>query len=268
MDENSSYNMHAYDVLASVYDTADQHTQIWDTSLRTLINQHIEQVEPSAGITAIDLGCGTGEYTRLLLSKGYHVVAVDISAGMLEVASQKLFPYRDRVTTMVADVLNLDLPDQSFQAAISFGAVLNHIQDHGRFFSNVSDLLAPGSLLMFDLVNICSPSRYLSYVFRKKDRPDLKQLGRMIKSHVGSLPYTAEFPYKLGSEETQIRLTNLPVKKVTELLNNRGFEIILIDGIHILPFSRVRGMLTELDARLGRRLHRIAGIQFVIARKI
>lgn len=270
MDEDSSINIHAYDAIADVYGTADDGYQIWDIKCRAFVDQHIELVEPSAGVTAIDLGCGTGEYASLLLSKGYHVVAVDNSAGMIEVASQKLFPYRDRVTTMVSDILNLDFPDESFQVAISFGVVLNHIEDHDRLFAKLGDLITPGGLLMFDMGNIFSPANYLSHVFRMRDRSKLKRFGRLIKSHVRSLPYTDEFPYRLDAQEVHVRLTYLPIKKITELLENRGFEVIMIDGLHILPspVAAFRGILTQIDANLGRRLHRFAGMQFILARKV
>ena len=135
---------------------------------------------------------------------------------------------------------------------------------------------------MFDIENLFSTdylfsevfgtARYLTYVFRKQGRPNLKQFGRMMKSHFKSLPYTDEFQWRLVSRDVNLTLTYLPIKEVTGLLKNRGFEVITMDGLHILscinPVVAFRGILTQLDAKLGRRLHSIAGIQFVVARKV
>jgi len=37
----------------------------------------------------LELGCGTGSYTKILLERGYKVTAIDISGEMLEIASEK-----------------------------------------------------------------------------------------------------------------------------------------------------------------------------------
>ena len=37
----------------------------------------------------LEVGCGTGSYTKILLERGYEVTAVDISGNMLEIAGEK-----------------------------------------------------------------------------------------------------------------------------------------------------------------------------------
>jgi predicted TPR repeat methyltransferase len=37
----------------------------------------------------LELGCGTGNYTKILVDRGYEVTAVDVSEDMLKLASEK-----------------------------------------------------------------------------------------------------------------------------------------------------------------------------------
>ena len=37
----------------------------------------------------LEIGCGTGSYTKILLNRGYKVTAIDISGEMLKIAREK-----------------------------------------------------------------------------------------------------------------------------------------------------------------------------------
>lgn len=56
---------------------------------------------------ALDLGCGEGRVTRLLLERGWTVTAVDFSAEALKVARRLAKTGADRVTWVHADVTRL-----------------------------------------------------------------------------------------------------------------------------------------------------------------
>ena len=94
-----------YNAWAPVYDTDGNILQaIDDLELATLLPSFLalvtspESLVPSAPLTTIDLGCGTGRNTAKLLSHAWppgldiRVTGLDFSAGMLAVAAQKLEP--------------------------------------------------------------------------------------------------------------------------------------------------------------------------------
>jgi len=58
-----------------------------------------------AGGTVVDVGCGPGQYARALAGRGLHVIAVDLSAGMLAQARSAGTPRLLR-----ADMRRLPLP--------------------------------------------------------------------------------------------------------------------------------------------------------------
>jgi SAM-dependent methyltransferase len=92
----------AYDSWASVYDTDGNMLQaIDDAELSVFLPKFLVSVEssfPNEDIQLLDLGCGTGRNTAKLLSypwipdsdRTINVTALDFSAGMLDVAREKL----------------------------------------------------------------------------------------------------------------------------------------------------------------------------------
>lgn len=94
----------AYNQWASVYDTDGNMLQAIDNlELDGLLPEFLSQIHPSSATSVpsnnlelIDLGCGTGRNTAKLLTHPWNqpvnVQALDFSAGMLDIAAQKLSP--------------------------------------------------------------------------------------------------------------------------------------------------------------------------------
>jgi len=62
----------------------------------------------------LDIPCGTGRITKLLLDEGLDVTGGDISLPMLDRARERLAVYGNRVTLNHLDLEELDLPDKSY----------------------------------------------------------------------------------------------------------------------------------------------------------
>ncbi len=73
-----------YDAWARNYDSVENATRDLDA---TVIRKMVEGV---SGDTALEIGCGTGKNTGWLAERFGNVTAVDLSQGMLDVASGKL----------------------------------------------------------------------------------------------------------------------------------------------------------------------------------
>jgi ubiquinone/menaquinone biosynthesis C-methylase UbiE len=74
----------------------------------------------------LDVPCGTGRITELLLDQGLNVLGGDISPAMVEAARRKLVGYGSRVEFSHLDLEALDLPDGSFDL-ITCIRLFNHI---------------------------------------------------------------------------------------------------------------------------------------------
>ena len=107
--------------------------------------------------SGLEIGSGTGYFSLNLLQAGIveKVTATDISPGMLETLSENAERLGLEVETVVTEAETLPFADESFD--LVFGhAILHHIPDLGRAFSEFWRVLEPGGAMVF-----CGePSRY------------------------------------------------------------------------------------------------------------
>lgn len=101
-----------------------------------------------SGGRVVELGCGTGNATRLLEERGLEVVAVDASPEMLAVARGKL----TRAALLLGDMRDVELPGR-FTLALGVFDVVNNLLadgDMARVAAHVLGHLAPGGVWAFD----------------------------------------------------------------------------------------------------------------------
>jgi trans-aconitate 2-methyltransferase len=97
----------------------------------------------------LDAGCGSGRVTEQLLARlpDGHVVALDASPAMIDEARRRLASFADRVTYVVANLLD-PLPVAPPVDAILSTATFHWVTDHDRLFRNLAAVLRPGGRLV------------------------------------------------------------------------------------------------------------------------
>lgn len=103
--------------------------------------------------SVLDLGCGTGGHAIELAARGYHVVGVDRSPSMLEVARAKAATRGVGPLFLCADVRSLVLRER-FDAVISMFAVVGYQhrdEDVTAMFDVVNFHLLDDGLFVFDV---------------------------------------------------------------------------------------------------------------------
>lgn len=109
------------------------------------------------GVTAVEIGCGTGLFTELLAPTGASIVAVDISDELLARARQRGLP-ADRVRFVHGRFEDVSL-EGGFDAAIG-SSVLHHLEIEEALIA-IKRLLKPGGVLSFAEPNMLNPQVFL-----------------------------------------------------------------------------------------------------------
>jgi ubiquinone/menaquinone biosynthesis C-methylase UbiE len=98
---------------------------------------------------ALDIGCGTGAFSRLLAERCERVQALDLSPEMVRIARERSRDYTN-IDFQVADVLTWDFPVERFDCIVSI-ATLHHLPME-TVLTKMRDALQPGgTLLVLDL---------------------------------------------------------------------------------------------------------------------
>ena len=108
----------------------------------------IGQLLPGRPVTGLDIGCGTGRYTRLLrglLPDGSLLAAADVSAAMLAQLKAASRSHALGVVPLLAAAEELPLRTASLDLVTAFNCV--HHFDLARFLAAAARVLAPGGQL-------------------------------------------------------------------------------------------------------------------------
>jgi ubiquinone/menaquinone biosynthesis C-methylase UbiE len=101
-----------------------------------------------AGLGVLDVGCGTGDYLRVmapLVAPG-PAVGVDLSAALVGCAQRRTASGQAHVTFQVGDACRLPFADAAFDRVIAH-QVLLHLADPWRAVGEMRRVLSPGGLL-------------------------------------------------------------------------------------------------------------------------
>ncbi|HEX9528766.1 MAG TPA: class I SAM-dependent methyltransferase, partial [Streptosporangiaceae bacterium] len=110
--------------------------------------RRIGQLLPDRPVTGLDVGCGTGRYSRLLrglLPDGSLLVASDVSAAMLAELKAGNHDHALGVVPLLSTAEELPLRTASLDLVTAFNCV--HHFDLGRFLTAAARVLAPGGQL-------------------------------------------------------------------------------------------------------------------------
>lgn len=99
------------------------------------------------GKRVLDAGCGGGSLTNVLLKRGAHVIGMDISTGLVNIARQR---FGDRATFHMADLAAplYFIDDQTIDVVVS-SLVLHYIKDWQPVFDEFQRVLTPGGTVVF-----------------------------------------------------------------------------------------------------------------------
>ena len=192
------------------------------------------------GASVLELGCGTGYFTREFIKTDTLVTAIDISPDLLEIARNNISA--ENLTFYLMNAYSMNFPDASFDYIIG-SSVLHHL-DVGKALSEIYRVLKPGGEVRFTEPNMMNPQ-----IAVQKNIP-------LIKRYMGDSPgETAFFSFILKQD----------MKKA----GYRSVQITPFDFLHPGIPGKAAGFVDRLGKTLEKipLLKEIAGSLFITALK-
>lgn len=184
---------------------------------------HIADVAPK---TVLDCACGTGNVSFELAKLGFDVTGVDLSAGMIARAQEKLEKQNPTpsVRFLQADLSNFDLK-QKFDAATCLYDSFNYIIDPQKLeaaFAHIGKHIVPGGVFIFDMN---TPWAFEADLFTQNNLGSRKTL--RYNWHADYNPETRICDVTMYFE----RHTPNGVEKFSEVHRERAYSLTEINGM-------------------------------------
>lgn len=217
-----------YHVISRFYDRlmGEKKYRVWASLIAEVADKH----GLKKGDKCIDLCCGTGNITKILLETGFIPTGVDNSENMIELAREK-FPENN---FYLADARNYDLEaGETFPFVVSFYDSLNYIltdKDMLSVFKSTGKNLSPNGIFLFDMnprEHVTVSQKNKPRVFEEEDFYCIFRFGgedRIWKIFMDFFVKQGDGSYRLYREEHVERAYDK--EDIYFLLEKSGFEVL------------------------------------------
>lgn len=229
----------AYQRLAPLYEELcdDCDYENWSQYFVMLLCGALHTEEKNiAGLRGLDIGCGSGVFTRAFLKKGCVMSGVDISPAMLSVAEEKTREEGLRARYFQGDVTGLKTLEK-YDFALSSNDVINYVPKNKLVaaFKNVARALNKGGVYVFD---ISSQRKFLTKINGKVSADDRENVTYLsfgkVEDSVATLDVTLFVRRKDGAFDRFDELHTQYVytrEEIENALLSAGFGIVSVGGI-------------------------------------
>lgn len=168
----------AFDTMAAGYDASFTTTAL-GRSLRSIVWERFDACFTDR-LRLLDIGCGTGEDAVYLAQRGHQVLAIDVSAPMLELAADKTrrsgCAKRIELRRMSLDGIGAELAGERFDGVLSNFGVINCATRLGSLVESIAPLVVAGAPLVWVVMGRYVPWEWFWFLSRADWRSAFRRL--------------------------------------------------------------------------------------------
>ena len=203
--------------------------QGWDV-YRDVVNTpaFLELLPDVAGQKGVDIGCGEGHNTRLLVERGAYMYGVDISPAFAYLASVMERGKTKPIRYIAASAVELPYANGQFDFATAFMSLMD-IPDHALALREIHRVLRAGGFLQFSIMHPCFFPPHRRVVRNQKGQARAVEVGRYFDRIDGQID---RWLFAAAPEEAKagLRLFEVPIfhRTLSEWMNavlEAGFEL-------------------------------------------
>lgn len=168
------------------------------------------------GMTILEVGCGTGYFTRELTRLGADIVAIDVSPDLLEIAKAKYSA--PNVRYEIQNACALSYADAMFDSVVG-SSILHHVEIE-EALREIYRVLKPGGTICFTEPNMLNPQ-----IAMQKNIPWIKR--------------------RLGDSPDETAFFRWPLRR---LLEQTGYRDVRIDPFDFLHPKTPVALIDRLNA--------------------
>jgi SAM-dependent methyltransferase len=191
----------------------------------------------------VEVGCGSGDLSKILLERGYQGMGVDFSSSAIALASEKLKSpiFEGRYQLLEGDIMQSDKIakyQKVFNLALSM-MVMEHVEDDVQFIKNLAELTVPEGMVM-----LAVPGRMDRWGIeddtvghlRRYENIDLQKV-----METAGLKDVTVWSVAVPTANMLFNLGNFFIRKSTEItkINSTLREQTELSGIREIPFKTV-----------------------------
>ncbi|MFQ5656517.1 MAG: class I SAM-dependent methyltransferase [Candidatus Methylomirabilales bacterium] len=243
----------AYDMMAEEYDILDERINPFYVNDYKVLDFFVRKLSPRwHGRVVLDVGCGSGFQTVQFAPRAKHVVAVDISGGLLRKVREKLKTQgQTNVTLLQANATNIPLHDCSVDFVSAYGDVIGHIPDYERAIVEMARVCRPGGTVTLEYDNKWHFGLLLS----------LRELWNAIASRRRGDLRRWTYEYLTHNSKVNLTYKTFTFSEMRSLLNRHGLVVSERAGIHILSSLIPDQIQDPPKERLPLKAHHIRLVQ-------
>lgn len=185
-----------------------------DKKAQELFN-HIKPKVGGHRLKMLEVGCGTGEYTKRIakLFPSAKIVGLDISKNIISVAKRKCNNVNN-ISFVVESAYATSFPKESFDVVFGY-YVLHHLSPR-KLVKEIHRVLKPGGLAFFYEPNILNPAVYLI------------KSNKYLKQKAGDSPHESAInPLKIKSYFSKFNIINVSTSEFILPLNFLSLKLLV-----------------------------------------